>query len=376
VYVVNIQRKLGEMSNTFFPSRRLTLYMGKAFVVRTFAILFILTLVLQVLDLLSETGHVLAYPGNGNPELQHYVMLRYPQLLSTFLPYSVLLGTLATFFTLNQNSEVISMKAAGLSAHQILAPAVLAASFIALISFGFNERVVSRATDELSRWEAVGFGQLPKIRNGLDDVWVKEGANLIHADSVANHGVNTQLTGVTVYVRTANGLSSIIRAPNAYPKGGGWELRAARRFDVATGIETPIGTIVSAYGVRPDQFTLATIDADRLPIDALGKAIVDLRAAGRPTDALEAGWWHKISGPLSSLLMPLLGSVAAFGLARSGRLFIRAVIGMALGFTYFVADTSGLTMGNIGVYPPLLAAWGPFLLFLLIGETVLLRTEE
>ena len=30
--------------------------------------------------------------------------------------------------------------------------------------------------------------------------------------------------------------------------------------------------------------------------------------------------------------MPLLGAVAAFGIARSGKLFVRAVIGMALGF--------------------------------------------
>jgi len=72
----------------------------------------------------------------------------------------------------------------------------------------------------------------------------------------------------------------------------------------------------------------------------------------------------------------LLGAVAAFGLARSGRLFLRAVIGMALGFAYFVADNFGLAMGNLGAYPPFLAAWGPFLLFLLIGETVLIRTEE
>jgi lipopolysaccharide export system permease protein len=74
--------------------------------------------------------------------------------------------------------------------------------------------------------------------------------------------------------------------------------------------------------------------------------------------------------------MPLLAGVAGFGLARSGVLFVRAVIGMALGFTYFVADNFALAMGNIGAYPPLLAAWAPFLLFLLIGEAVLIRTEE
>ena len=54
----------------------------------------------------------------------------------------------------------------------------------------------------------------------------------------------------------------------------------------------------------------------------------------------------------------------------------RAVIGMALGFAYFVVDNAALAMGNFGGYPPLLAAWAPFVLFVLMGETVLIRTEE
>jgi lipopolysaccharide export system permease protein len=74
--------------------------------------------------------------------------------------------------------------------------------------------------------------------------------------------------------------------------------------------------------------------------------------------------------------MPLLGAVAGFGLARSGQLFIRAVIGMALGFAYFVIDNAALAVGSFGGYPPFLSAWGPFFLFLLIGTTVLIRTEE
>ena len=53
-----------------------------------------------------------------------------------------------------------------------------------------------------------------------------------------------------------------------------------------------------------------------------------------------------------------------------------AVIGMALGFAYFVVDNAALAMGNFGGYPPLIAAWAPFMLFLLVGETVLVKTEE
>jgi len=364
------------MLKLLFPSRRLTIYMAKAMLVRTIAFLVIVTLIIQTLDLLGETGHVLAYPGNGNAELWKYVLLRYPQLVATFLPFSVLLGTLTTFFTLNQNSEVISMKAAGLSAHQILAPTILASLLIAVFSFAFNERVVTRATAGLNRWEAAGYGPVPADRNGQDDVWVKAGKDLIHADIVSGKGSAARLEGVTIYLRGPGALGGILRSPSAEPARGGWLLHNATRFDVASGTETAAGDIYTAEGVRPDQFTLAAVNAERLPIDSLSTAIHDLRAAGRPTDALESGWWHKISKPLSALLMPLLGSVAAFGLARSGRLFIRVVIGALLGFAYFVADNAALAMGNIGVYPPFLAAWGPFFLFLLIGETVLVRTEE
>ena len=121
---------------------------------------------------------------------------------------------------------------------------------------------------------------------------------------------------------------------------------------------------------------ISSVDADAQDIFTLHRSIVSLREAGRRTSEYEASWWHKISGPLSSALMPLLGAVAAFGLARSGQLLIRAVIGMALGFAYFVFDNAALAVGNFGGYPPLIAAWAPFVLFLLIGETVLIRTEE
>jgi lipopolysaccharide export system permease protein len=104
--------------------------------------------------------------------------------------------------------------------------------------------------------------------------------------------------------------------------------------------------------------------------------IAELEVAGRPADEAKAGLAHKISGPVSTLLMPLLAAVAAFGLARSGQVMMRAVTGMALGFAYFVADNFSLAMGNAGAYPPWIAAWAPFILFLLIGETVLVRTEE
>ena len=63
----------------FFPSRTVTLYMGKMFLLRTFAILAALVLILQTLDLLGESGKILAVPGNGDAEVWRYISLRVPQ---------------------------------------------------------------------------------------------------------------------------------------------------------------------------------------------------------------------------------------------------------------------------------------------------------
>ena len=361
---------------TFFPSRTVALYMARLFLTRTFAMLAMLVIVLQALALLSESGKILAVAGNGQAEIWRYVSLRAPQIVSTFLPFSVLLGTILTLIQMNQNSEVVALKASGLSAHQVLAPLILASLGVAALSFAFNDRIVSRATATLNAWDKVEYAALPRDRGDRSNVWVLDGDDLIEVGRITGRGAATRLGSVTIHDRTGGNLVSIIRAPTGVREGDGWRIGPANRFDVGTGQVTPLGSIVVARGVRPDQFTLGPVDADGLSFGALRAAIADLSDAGRPTKSLEGALWHKLSGPLSSVLMPLLGAVAAFGLARSGKLFVRAVTGMGLGFAYFVADNFALAMGNLGAYPPFLAAWAPFLLFFLIGEAVLVRTEE
>ena len=360
----------------FFPSRRITLYMARLFVVRSFAVLFALVLVLMTLDLLGNSGKILAQPGNGDAELWRYVGLRVPQLVARFLPFSVLLGTLITLVTLNQHSEIITMKAAGISAHQIIAPLVLAGLFVAALNFAFNERVVTRANAALSAWEAVDYGSVPPETDVQSNVRIQHGGDLIFVRQVAGTGDAVRLIGITIYDRTGGTLRRILTADSGRKAARGWELSNVTIFNVNSGQLARMRRATIGETIQPDQFTLAQVDPDEQDFWRLRESIAALEATGRPTAALEASLWHKIAGPLSALLMPLLAAVAAFGLARSGQLFVRAVIGMALGFAYFVADNFALAMGNFGAYPPFLAAWGPFLLFFLVGEAVLIRTEE
>ncbi|WP_336987263.1 LPS export ABC transporter permease LptG [Altererythrobacter aquiaggeris] len=365
------------MQFDFFPSRALTIYLGKLFVVRILAVLLMLVLILQTLDLLSQSGDILAYEGNGESELWQYISLRAPQLVARFLPYSVLLATIITLATLNQNSEVISMKAAGMSAHQVLAPLLLVAALVSAATFAFTETVVVRGNATLKAWKASDYGPIPGDTGIRSNLYLTDGSDIMTAATVTGSGADTRMTDVTWYDRDDRGMiTRQARAATATYASPGWQLKNVTVFTVETARSVSRETLVVAPRVTPAQVAIDSVDPDTMTFAELGSAIDAMEAAGRRTGELRAKWWHKMSGPLAAFLMPLLGAVAAFGLARAGQLFLRAVIGMALGFAYFVVDNAALAMGSFGGYPPFLAAWSPFLLFALIGETVLIRTEE
>jgi len=166
---------------SFFPSRRLALYMVRLFLTRSLAVLFALVLVLMMLDLLGEAGKITAIPGNGDAALWHYVALRVPVLASRFLPFAVLLGTLIAFVGLNQNSEVVAMKSAGLSAHQILAPLVVASIAIAAALFAFNEGVVVNSNRVVTAWSNNDYKPIPPVSGVLGNVWLLQGDDLVRA---------------------------------------------------------------------------------------------------------------------------------------------------------------------------------------------------
>jgi lipopolysaccharide export system permease protein len=360
---------------SFFPSRRLALYMVRLFVTRSLAVLVALVLILMTLDLLGESGKILAVPGNTDADLWRYVGLRMPILFSRFLPFSVLLGTLIAFVGLNQNSEVVAMKAAGLSAHQILAPMVLASIVVVAVLFAFNELVVVNSTREVTAWSDNDYKPVPPSSGMVSNVWVMNGDDLVHAGVAGGRPFTAQ--GVEVFDRSGGVLQREIVAARAVPRSGGdWLLQDVRIYDANMNMVRRFPQMVALHGLTTNQLTLAKVEPAELPYWTLKKRIAELDTGGRPDDEARAGLAHKIAGPLSTVLMPLLAAVAAFGLARSGQVLLRAVLGMALGFTYFVVDNFSLAMGNAGTYPPLIAAWAPFLLFLLIGETVLIRTEE
>lgn len=360
------------------------LYLGKLYLSRFFGVLIGLVAVLQLLDLLAASEDILAVEGAGLDQLVHYVTLRLPQLIAQFAPFSALLGTLMMLASLNQHSEIIIMKAAGMSAHKILLPLGVVSALVGFAHLVFNESVVVSSTSELNYWEENGYAiDFPPPPDAAGRTWIQDGQTVVLVEAVNGEGERTVLDKVSLFLRDEDSnLDTLVRASFANRDdtedgtGRKWVLWDVRQFKVRDHELTNFGRLDWDTNIPPDRFHALTVKPERVNILRLWRSMRQLEAEGENVDTLWASFWQKLAGPAASLLMPLLGAIAGFGVHRAGTLMIRVVMGMALGFSFFVADNFMLAMGEFGVAPPFLSAWAPFFLFLLVGYAVLFNTEE
>ncbi|RMF10671.1 MAG: LPS export ABC transporter permease LptG [Alphaproteobacteria bacterium] len=358
--------------------RILSRYLARAYILR-FLILFLgISVVLQLLDVLTASEDILAAEGADFTSILRYIELRYPQLLSEFAPFTALLAALLTYATLNQHSEIVVMKAASLSPFRIITPLMAVSCVIALVHFILNESIVVRSTAELKHWQDMDYAvDTPPPPVSSTRTWVIDGTNLIEVKSVARNGRILVVDNLTQYERDADArLTGVLKADFAVFRDDQWTLFDARRFDLENQTVQTLTKGPWQTDIPPERFLALAVTPDHVSFGELFSAMVRLEDEGYPVRSLAASLHHKIAGPLATVIMPLLAAFAAFGVVRGGKLFIRASTAMGLGFAFFVVDNLMLAMGQFGRVPPSVAAWAPLALFLILGLLVVVFTEE
>ncbi len=351
-------------------------YVARVYMTRFLVVFVGIAVVLQALDLLAKSGEVLAGEGAGVSSLLRYMALRLPQIISELPPFTALLAALITFAALAQHSEITIMRASGMSAFRIVRPMMLASVVIAVAHFLFNELVVVDANVELDAWAANDYAvttlEPPPPAVGA---WAVDGNALIRVGAVTRGG--TILDSVAIYERTPDAkLERIVNAEFAAYVDDRWTMFDVRTFTVADQKVTHLASEPWNTTVPPERFLALAVEPTKVSFAELWRTTRELQREGHPVAMLKSWLHQKIAGPAGSILMPLLGIIAGFGVVRSGLLFLRVALGMGLGFAFFIVDNLLLALGQFGTLPPFLAAWTPILLFLLIGFSVIIYTEE
>ncbi len=353
-------------------------YVGRMFATRFIGLLIFFIVILQMLDLLNNSTEIYAAEGADWRSMAKYISLRAPQIASQFTPFAALLGAVATLSALNQRSEITIMRSAGMSAQRVLWPIFVACGLVVAAHFTFHETVVVRATKELTYWEANDYQvDLPPQTDTRTGVQVALDNEFIDAASAGRANGVVRLDGLIVYRLDAEGLADAVEeARSAVHDGAAWTLRNVRSLSVTGEPGRLIDEKTWETELDPDILFAMTLKPDRTALPDLMKQIGELRRNEADASDEMTSLFARFSKPLSTLIMPLLGAIAGYGVMRSGAQLLRAAMGAALGFGYFVAENLLIALGKLGAIPPVIGAFFPLAIFTIFGVVILLAMEN
>ncbi len=354
-------------------------YVGRQFAIRFMAFLTFFIIILQMLDLLNESTAIMAAEGSGFSSIVKYILLRAPQIATQFAPFAALLSVVVTLTVLNHRSEIAVMRAAGMSVHRVLFPIGAVCAMIAFAHFTFHEFVTVPSTAKLDYWEANDFAvDLPEDNGTRTNLRLDLGDAFIMAGSAARIGDGARLNNIYIEHLDADGLiTGVTEAATAVYTDGRWRLFTVTDHNAETLRTTSVGEAPWTVDLNPDRLFSLSAQPDRTTLPELAKE-VGLQAESGAADLASSmtSFLSRFSKPLSTLVMPLLGALAGYGVSRQGAQLTRAVIGAALGFGYFVFENMALALGKLGVIPAFLGAFFPFALFMVVGFAILMTMEN
>lgn len=355
-------------------ARTVMRYLTRLFALRFLLIVTSLTALAEILDLFANADKVLTAEGaEGLGDMARYAVLRLPRIASDLIPFSVLLAILLTLAGMVRHNELTSIKAAGISQLQLILAFMPAAAAIAVTQFAVNDWLVPRTEITLRDW-AVGAYAKKTRSSGVDRAWVRERSTIIRIGRADRDGDG--ITEVTIYHRDANGnLIERIEAKSAKYRNGAWTLYDVVRSTVG-GAKIHLAQMPWAGKLQPAQFALMMANPAELTFLELRNLVSRLSRTNSPTYLYETGLHQKIASPLGAILMILLVVPMAQTFHREAGVAVMLVSGVAIGFIYFVLDSWSQTLGQAGLLPPILAAWGPVLALACLGGGLAFRHER
>lgn len=325
------------------------------------------------------------------------VVLRYfgfhaPAVLHLIFAVAILVTTLTTFGILSRRNEITAMKAGGISVYRATLPAVMLGLVGSLLLFGMGEFMLPYTNRAASESYNVIRGRATRSASYLDRHWVLgsdgrfynydylvEGsrppgilAPLTPGDTFSLYGlqvydVDVQRWELRDHLRAARALWNGV----AYDVEKGWRRERSRdglyRTRVFEGIRT-------RDLEPPSYFRKEEPDSDTLDFAALRAHIDVLQALGLDVVKLRVQLHRKLSFPLISLVMTLIGIPFAFVVGRRGALY-GIGLSILIAIVYWTVLSVFEALGNNALLPPLLAAWAPNLIFGATGLYLMLALE-
>ena len=362
----------------------LTKYNVKQFALIFFATLFVLTTVVGLFDLIELLRQAAKGETAGFFDALTMAVLKSPQMIHIILPFVILLSGLIFFSLVNKSSELIVMRAVGMSAWNILKPVVIFVILIGVFDIGLFSPIAAWTARRYERMEErMGMTRSTPMVWSEEGFWLKEpsdnGEIIVHASQVAQIKNSVILNNVSVFELAADGVtfSRQIESDKAILENGRLILKQAMIID-------PINESAQEVSVQSfdSSLTLERIlekfdDPQTMSFWRFPKFIQFLQESGFSATQHQMYFHELIAFPALLVAMLLIAAVFAMPSGnRQSKVFMRVLgaIGMGFGLYFFTRVTN--VLGLSGNLPFVLSAWGPALIAIPLCLSALLHLED
>jgi LPS export ABC transporter permease LptG/LPS export ABC transporter permease LptF len=359
-----------------------------AYVVREFFGMFVVVLASFVLLMLVFTFFELV----GDIVRNHialvtvgeYLFNLAPSMVYTITPLAILIAALVTFGVLNRNSEIVAMKATGISLYRLVVPIVSISAILAVCLFLFDDYYLPSANRRQEALRNTIKGRPPQTFLHPEEKWMfgqshpgEQGHIFYYQffdpdnDAFANLSV-FELNPATFALsrRIFASRATWNEETETWHFENGWVRNISDNNSEYIEFKD---TSFAEIHEDPGYFKKENWQSQEMNFRQLDSYIRDLRQSGFDTMRLRIALWHKLAYPLIAIVMSVLAIPFALSMGRRGSLSgIAVAISVAL--AYWVVDGLFGALGNVNYLPAALAAWSPDVLFGLTGGYLLLRT--
>lgn len=335
---------------------------ARMIIVRFLPILFGLSLFVLTLEAVTYAKEILALSDDGLVMIARYIVMRAPATLATFLPISLLLALLLTVTELSYRNEITAIWSIGFSPAKLVAVLTPLALLIGLAHFLMVDRLAPAAAPVLRSWGIADYSEKKLTFGERDPIWLRSGSDILRA-ATANKDA-TRLSDVVIFRRSADGiLLAQIFAEAASLGPEGWVLQNVVSYTADAAPPQRSTRLVYNGTMRAARAGSRSGDPEEMTLSDLSYFIRNDGFGIRPAHVYEA-WWHKrISLVFVSLVMVALVVPLATRFRRGGGLGWLFALGIGMGFAFFILDGIAMSVGELGVVFPWLAAWLPVLVF-------------
>lgn len=303
-----------------------------------------------------------------------------PYFSNLFSPLFVFIAVI--FFTskLADRSEIIAMKAAGMSFNRLLRPYMISAAIIAITTFLLGAYVIPKGNVARVNFDNT---YLRKKKTGVvDNIQLQVDSGVIayisHFDNNTKSGYGFSLDKFEDKKLVSHLTAQTIQYDTLSERRYSWTLKQYR-IRTLVGMKEVISSgakLDSIITMEPQDFYYTRNQQETLTMPELADFIEKqtLRgAAGISTFEVE---YHKrIASPFAAFILTLIG-VSLSCQKRKGGMGTAIAIGLALSFSYILFQTISSTFAINAGWPAALAVWLPNVIFAFIAFALYRRTPQ